>query len=575
MPVLGGESPSMLSEAWVGCIDQQIAELRQTLVGVQKQLDQLALARQVLTERVSIVEQVPLAARGREQAPVGKLAEVSSSKGDKSSGLTGQLNKGRGLYQDLGARASEHSQGRSLFSDRVKIGGYGSFRYAADNIGLGPQVGDLPALKRTHNGFDFRRFVMTLDAAPTNRLRVYAEIEFERLSEIEVEREAFPENFGRADRVRRGTRFVQELEGTSGGAIAVEQAWTQYDFSSNFGARFGVILPPLGRFNILHDDHYWDLPRRPLVSRGGPVLPAKAAWSELGGGLVFKKPIGNGYLDGQFYFVGGVQLDFAIEEVTSLREGRNLLELEPELYFSSGAFDGSQTANAATWRLAMSPSLGQEFAVSGYHGRYTPDYLIEHGQINAVAFDGKMTMGNFEAEGEYIYTHFGRSRQVLGDIGLQMVDAVSKTSSSETADLETELEGGFKGPFTNSRRGFWVDFKYRTRPKWMQDSFLGTDFEDPQLIPILRWERIWFNDFLTGFDFSDSEITRFEVENLQQERVTFGLAYRPITSVVFNVAWEHNRRVSGDRLIFPSPIGKDPLFEKSFESLIIGATFGF
>ena len=595
--VPGRESAARKTESWVSRIDQQIVELRQTLAHVQKQLDELASARSALVDNLPIDGHFPSAAREQqetlavafaalepssapalalaEEAPRERSAQASSPEAEKESSLPGQGYSDKGLYQGLAAGAPESRYGRSLFSDSVKIGGYGSFRYEANNIALGPQVGDLPRLRRGHNGFDFRRFVMTLDAAPFKRLRFYTEIEFERLNEIEIERNAIPENRGRADRVRRGTRFIQEVEGTSGGAIAMEQAWAQFDFSDNFGARFGVILPPLGRFNVLHDDDYWDLPRRPLVSRGGPVIPTKSAWREVGGGLIFNKPIGNGYLDGQFYVVNGVQLDFAIEQVASLREGRNLLELEPELAFSSGAFDGSQTADAAVWRMAISPSLGQEFAVSGYHGRYTPDYLIEHGQINAIAFDGKATIGNFELEGEYVYSHFGRFREVLGDIGLQMVDAVAKTSSSETADLESEVEGGFKGPFTNSRRGFWVDFKYRARPKWMQDSFLGNDFEDPQLIPILRWERIWFDDFLTGFDFAGGEITRFETENLQQERVSFGLAYRPVTSVVFTAAWEHNRRVSGSQLIFPRPVGTDPLPDKSFDSLILGGTFGF
>ena len=595
--VPGRESAARKTESWVSRIDQQIVELRQTLAHVQKQLDELASARSALVDNVPIDGHLPSAAREQEetlavafaalepssapapalaeQAPRERSAQASLPEAEKESSLPGQGYSDKGLYQGLAAGAPESRYGRSLFSDSVKIGGYGSARYEANNINLGPQVGDLPRLRRGHNGFDFRRFVMTLDAAPFKRLRFYTEIEFERLNEIEIERNAIPENRGRATRNRRGTRFIQEVEGTSAGEIAMEQAWAQYDFSDNFGARFGVILPPLGRYNILHDDDYWDLPRRPLVSRGGPVIPTKSAWREVGGGLIFNKPIGNGYLDGQFYFVNGVQLDFAIEEVASLREGRNLLELEPELSFSSGAFDGSQTADAAAWRLAISPSLGQEFAVSGYHGRYTPDYLIEHGQINAIAFDGKATIGNFELEGEYVYSHFGRFREVLGDIGLQMVDAVAKTSSSETADLESEVEGGFKGPFTNSRRGFWVDFKYRARPKWMQDSFLGNDFEDPQLIPILRWERIWFDDFLTGFDFSGGEITRFETENLQQERLSFGLAYRPVPSVVFTTAWEHNRRVTGSQLIFPRPVGTDPLPDKSFDSLILGATFGF
>ena len=590
----GGDSAARKTESWVSRIDEQIVELRQTLAHVQKQLDELASARRALVDNVLIDA---LVAREREETPAvafaapqpvrepavafpeegsrKRSARAASPQAEKESNLPGQGRTDKGLYQGLAAGAPESRYGRGLFSDHVKIGGYGSFRYEANNIGLGPQVGDLPRLSRSHNGFDFRRFVMTLDAAPFKKLRFYTEIEFERLNEIEIERNAIPENLGRAGRVRRGTRFIQEVEGTSGGAIAMEQAWAQYDFNDNFGARFGVILPPLGRFNGLHDDDYWDLPRRPLVSRGGPAIPTESAWREVGGGLVFNKPIGNGYLDGQFYLVNGVQLDFTIEEVASLREGRNLLELEPELSFSSGAFDGSQTADAAAWRLAVSPSLGQEFALSGYHGRYTPDYLIEHGQINAIAFDGKATMGSFEIEGEYVYTHFGRFREVLGDIGLQMVDAAAKTSSSETADLESELEGGFKGPFTNSRRGFWVDFKYRASPKWMQDSFLGNDFEDPQLIPIVRWERIWFDDFLTGFDFSGGELTRFETENLQQERVSFGLAYRPVTSVVFTTAWEHNRRVTGSQLIFPRPLGTDPLGDKSFDTVILGATFGF
>src|SRR2546428_7878628 len=37
--------------------------------------------------------------------------------------------------------------------------------------------------------------------------------------------------------------------------------------------RAGIVLPPLGRFNILHDDDYWDLPRRTLVDRDAPVVP--------------------------------------------------------------------------------------------------------------------------------------------------------------------------------------------------------------------------------------------------------------------------------------------------------------
>lgn len=511
-------------------------------------------------------------------APAPAAAAQTTPTGDTAGQTTTAPGRGstdRGLYQGLAAGAPGQRYGRSLFSDYVRLGGYGSFRYEANNIDLGPQVGDLPQLRRGHNGFDFRRFVMTMDASPFDKLRFYMELEFERLNEIEIERNAIPENRGRADRNRRGTRFIQEVEGTSGGEIAMEQAWMEYQFNPNLAARMGVILPPVGRYNILHDDDYWDIARRPLAVRGGPVAPASSAWREMGAGLVFSKAIGDGFVDAQFYVVNGVQLDFTVEEVVALREGRNLVELEPEIAFSSGAFDGSQSADAVTWKLNLSPKLGHEFGISGYHGNYTPDYLLARGKINTLAFDGKTTLGNFEMEGEFIHTRFGNFRNVLNDIALQMVDVAAATSSSETSDIELETEAEFSGPFTKSRKGFWLDFKYRTRPDWLRKSFLGKEFEDAQIIPIIRWERIWFDDFVNAFEFENSGITNLETENLSQERLTFGVAYRPAPSVVFTTAWEHNRRLSGGRLISPRPVGTDPLFDRSFDAFTLGATFGF
>lgn len=565
-------------------LDREIVEMRRQLAEMQKRLEELAAARGGVTnERPAVAATDPgtvAAAAPGPPRPEPSLASLAApaqraEPGQQEATALEPGSSDKGLYGGLAAGAPGERYGRSIFSDRVKIGGYGSFRFESNNIDLGPQVGDLPRLKRGFSSFDFRRFVITLDAAPSERLRFYSEIEFERLNKLEVERNAIPENRGRVTRDRRGVRFIQEVEGQSGGEIAVEQAWAQYDFTKKFGLRMGVILPPVGRFNILHDDDYWDLPRRTLVDRGGPVLPVKGAWRELGAGFVGNIPIGKGYLDYQAYVVNGAQLDFTLEQVVALREGRNLLEAEPEISFASGAFNGTNTANALTWRIAASPSLGHEFAFSGYHGEYTPDYLNQDAYINTVAFDGKTTLGSFEVEGEFVYTDFGRLRAVVDDLALQMVDAAASTSSSETATLETEIEAEFAGPLTNQRYGFWVDFKYRFWPKWMDNTFFGRDLENPQLIPIFRFERIWFNNLVNSFNFSESAITSLNAENLQQQRTSLGLAYRPITSVVFSAAWEHNRRISGSQLIFPRLVGVDPLRDKSFDAVIFGTAFGF
>ena len=554
-------------ETAVAAIDQQIEDLRAKLAEVHQQIEDLAALR-----TAAFAEPVTEPARARAtQAPAAQSRVRPANAPSAAAG---------GLYDSLAEKDPRPTStalrpGSGLFGDSIKVGGYGSFRFETNNIDLGPQVGDLPRLKRGFNSFDFRRFVVTLDAAPTDRLRFYAEVEMERLNEIEVERNAIPENRGRADRNRAGVRFIQAVEGSSGGELAVEQAWAQFDFNDKIGARMGVVLPPVGRFNLLHEDDYWDLPRRPLAARGGPALPVKSAWRELGAGVVGNIPWGQGFFDYQVYVVNGAQLDFAMEEIVSLREGRNLLELEPELSFSSGAFNGTNTANAFTWRTAFRPRLGHEFAFSGYHGEYTPDYLLQDGWVNTLAFDGKTTLGNFEIEGEYIFTNFGAMRDVLTDMGRQMVDAVAKTTSAETATLETELEGEFKGPFTNRRNGFWLDFKYRLRPKWLNEGFLGRGFGDPELIPIVRLERVKFADFLTGFDFKGGQITRLDTEDLAQVRMSVGLAYRPTPSVVFSAAWEHNRRTSGSHLIFPRPVGTDPLPDRSFDSFVMGTAFGF
>ena len=478
----------------------------------------------------------------------------------------------KGLYGGLAAGAEGKRYGRGVFGDKVKIGGYGSFRFAANNIASGPRVGDLPPLQFSHNSFDFRRFVITVDAAPSKRLRFYTEIEFERLNGIEVERNAVPENRGRAGRDRRGTRFIQELEGQSGGELALEQAWGQFNFNDVVGIRGGVVLPPVGRFNILHDDDYWDLPRRTLVDREATVLPSKVAWREVGAGVVINKPLGDGYFDAQAYVVNGPKLDFSLEETVSLREGRNLLEREPEVAFNSGAFDGSQTTAGLTWRVALSPKLGHEIAFSGYHGRYTPDYLKLKPWVHTLAVDGKTTWGNFEAEGEFVYTDYKGFRNVLDDIALQFVNVAAKTLSTETSLLESEVEAEFAGPLVDRKKGFWIDLKYRLRPKWLQRI---SELEDPHFIPIVRWDRVWFHDFVRGFEFKNSQITGLTLDTTAQERITVGLALRLMPSVVISTAWEHNRLLRGKSFLAPRPVGTDPIPGRSFDSFVAGMAFGF
>ena len=159
------------------------------------------------------------------------------------------------------------AKGQSYFGkliEQTKVGAYGSMRYGTSS------------LDELHNSFTFRRFVLTVDSNITDRLKGNLELEFERFTELEVEKRLF---------ASRGVGLQQAIEATDHSEISLEQAWMQYDIADWLKFRAGAVLVPLGRFNINHDDNRWDLPRRSLIDRGVPVLPTTAAWPELGAGV--------------------------------------------------------------------------------------------------------------------------------------------------------------------------------------------------------------------------------------------------------------------------------------------------
>ena len=81
------------------------------------------------------------------------------------------------VKQELKAEAS--SKGGSYFDrllEQTKVGGYGSTRYGTSDLA------DL------NNGFTFRRFVLTVDSAITERLKTGMELEFERFTSLELDK---------------------------------------------------------------------------------------------------------------------------------------------------------------------------------------------------------------------------------------------------------------------------------------------------------------------------------------------------------------------------------------------------
>ncbi|MFQ5883348.1 MAG: hypothetical protein ACE5I9_12925 [Candidatus Methylomirabilales bacterium] len=413
------------------------------------------------------------------------------------------------------AKAEEERPG----GPQVTIGGYGSTRFEALN------------LDDSNNSFVFRRFVLTADASVTDRLRTYFELEFERFTQLELERKIAPSE--------GGLKVVQAVEGSNKSEISLEQAWLQYDIAPALKLRAGAVLVPLGRFNIRHDDNLWDLPRRSLVDRGVPVLPAKSAWPELGAGLLGEVPVGReGIFTYELYAVNGVGLDAEVEEVIQTRDPkRDKLEVEVEFRPTRGPFDQDLNENKAfAGRITYGPSIGNEVGLSGYVGGYAPEFL--DGQtVWSTALDGKVTLGPFELEGEYVFTRWNGVKSVARDFAEVARDSAVEIKGVDSPDLEVEIEFELEN-LADYKHGYWIDLRYRFWPSFLDDTLLARSFDNPQLVATIRGEQVFFKDLIGEIKFTDRVLTMFETRDATLNRVTLGLGYRPTPLWVFQLAYE-------------------------------------
>ncbi len=534
-------------------VQSQISNLTRLVEKQQAQIEALEKSQAALLEelrKTRTAEPVPVAPS---RVDLSAESAEAAPKQDQAPALQDQI-----------AAYSGPREGRIQLGDKVRIGGYGSVRFEVNDVASGNNIPGGSA-----GSFTFRRFVVTTDARPAPRLRVYSEIEFERLHSLEAEKQ-----FGRTP---DSIAFKQTTEGNAGGELSVEQAWGQFDFTKNLSLRGGVVLVPVGRYNLLHDDDYWDIPRRTLTDRDAPVLPVKAAWRDLGAGLLGKFDVGEkGRLDYQVYVLNGAALDFNLEQqvsTTAGAPGSAELRLNSELKLASGFFDGSKSASAVAWRIAYSPIINGEFGLSGYHGKYAPPFLSFRESVNSFAYDQKWRYKGFETEAEAVYTTLGRLPLVIQNFAHAVFNTESITGGSSSgggitsATVEMELAG-----LARTRVGIWSDFKYHARPQWLKRSFLGRSFEDPQIIPIVRYERVWLNgvaDGITASGFGNTVQTSYTSEDLGQDRWTAGISYRPNQQFALQAAYEHNRRITGSRLIFPA------VPQDSTNGLILGMSFAF
>jgi len=95
------------------------------------------------------------------------------------------------------------------------------------------------------------------------------------------------------------------------------------------------------------------------------------------------------------------------------------------------------------------------------------------------------------------------------------------------------------------------------------------------MIATVRGEQVWLGGLVREAAFSNGDLTNFATENRRIDRVTLGLAYRPVPLVVFQLAYEYTRTDSGKSLADVTNFLPARANENDAHAVLAGAAFGF
>lgn len=202
--------------------------------------------------------------------------------------------------------------------------------------------------------FTQHRFIPFVHGEVSERIQVMAEMEFE---------------YG----------GLVKGKGDSDGEIKLEFATVDLNLSESLSYRAGLILSPLGRFNLQHDSPLNDLTNRPLVNR--EIIPTTLAETGMGFFGTFY-PSEKSLLGYEVYLVNG----FNAATATSIRGGRGSHKID------------NNEGKALVGRLNYSPVLGLDVGASAHRGAY--DDAGDHA-LTIVALDADFNRGPLQFKGEY------------------------------------------------------------------------------------------------------------------------------------------------------------------------------
>jgi len=351
-----------------------------------------------------------------------------------------------------------------LSAPKATIGGYADVMYN----NLSRQNLDNPS----RHSFGQQRLVPFIYADITDHIKFATEIEIER----------------------GGTNAPQTGGGgTFGdGSIQVEFAQLDYVAHEAVNIRAGILLMPVGKFNLLHDSPLNDLVDRPMVSR--IIIPS--TWFEAGAGIYGSLyPSSLSKLDYEVYAVNGMSQTAGAITDLGVRSARGSVSRDRD------------DNKAVVGRIAYSPILGIEVAGSGYHGTYKPSLgTVGTGRISIFALDWTLQKGPFEIIGE---------------------SAWSRISNNNA----TGVAGSGIGPA--GMQGYYIQGNYHFMPEFLK-KLAPSHFTDASTFTaVVRWEQV-------DTDTDDRTLVLAQGNRRELERLTLGINFRPIEDTVFKFDWQFN-----------------------------------
>ena len=412
-----------------------------------------------LEERIKRLEKLveELTEHEAREAKEGKEKEKEMKTGEKPLGF-GSTGSGKLIYAKP-----------FVSSPRTTVGGYMDLQYRLFNSSSSTGVGQ-PSTGNGSSSFDQQRFVPFFYSDITDRLKVAAELEIEH-------------------GIRSKSNDGSSIE------VSLEFATIDYLIHEKLNFRAGIILLPVGKFNLLHDSPLNDLSDRPLVATA--IIPSTL--SETGAGFYGTfYPTRLSKLDYELYATQGFNgydgITPLITAAKGLRDARQRV---------STAEDGLDNNNgkAAVGRVAFSPILGVEVGGSGYYGSYDP---ASKRPLAIWAADWTFQRGPFELIGEAAWVY--------------------------ARDNNRELNGNFAfdtngNPLPRRMDGYYVQGNYHFLPGFLRRWAPSYFTEASTFTAVVRWDQI-----NTNSEFSDTK----------RERLTLGLNFRPVEDTVFKVDYQFN-----------------------------------